>query len=91
MSFREKLEKYLNSECKFYQGHAVPVKRTTHMLHEGYQNVWTTMAERDAIDVRFGVQIQSIDRQLHDDFAPVIISHQVPKSRRKSSGRSATS
>ena len=24
-----------------------------------YQKIWTTMAERDGIDVRFGVQIQS--------------------------------
>mmetsp|Transcript_12694 Transcript_12694/g.30216 ORF Transcript_12694/g.30216 Transcript_12694/m.30216 type:complete len:629 (+) Transcript_12694:74-1960(+) len=91
MSFREKLEKYLNPECKFYQyvrglwvdavvtlavgGHADPVKRTTHMLPEGYQKIWTTMAEHDAIDVRFGVQIKSIDRQLHDELAPVIIKY----------------
>ncbi|CAE7039720.1 unnamed protein product, partial [Symbiodinium sp. KB8] len=78
-------------ECKFYQkvrglwvdavvtlavgGHADPVKRTTHMLPEGYQKIWTTMAEHDAIDVRFGVQIKSIDRQLHDEIAPVIIKY----------------
>ena len=64
-----------SQDCTFYQfvrglwvdavvtlavgGHADPVKRTTHMLPEGYQKIWTTMAERDGIDVRFGVQIQS--------------------------------
>ena len=91
MSFREKLETVLDPKCEFYQrmrgvwvdafvtmfvgGHADPVKRTTHMLPEGYQKIWTTMAEHDGIDVRFGVDIQSIDRQLNDPRAPVLIKY----------------
>ena len=31
------------------------------------------MAEKDGLDIRYNIEIQEIDRQLHDPSAPVII------------------
>lgn len=43
----------------------------------GYQKIWTTIAEKDGLDVRYGVEIldQGIDRQLDDPSAPVRIKY----------------
>lgn len=43
------------------------------MLPEGYQAIWTTMAATDGLDVRLGVDVKSIDRQLDAPDAPVKI------------------
>lgn len=58
-------------------GKAKPVKRTTTMLPEGYEKIWTTMAEKDGLNIRFGVHIeeQGIDRQLDQPNAPVVIQY----------------
>lgn len=56
-------------------GTADVVARTTTMLPEGYQKIWTTIAEKDALDVRFGVEILNIDRKLNDPTAPVKIKY----------------
>ena len=39
------------------------------------RRIWTTIAEKDALDVRFGVEILAIDRQLEDKEAPVRITY----------------
>ncbi|CAJ1390134.1 unnamed protein product [Effrenium voratum] len=93
MSFREELEKFYDPKSEFFQqirgtwvravvtaivgGAADVVKRTTTMLPEGYQKIWTTIAEKDGLDVRYGVEIldQGIDRQLDDPSAPVRIKY----------------
>ena len=91
MSFRQQLESLYDPHSTFLQsirgrwvhdltwlmvgGTADVVKRTTTMLPEGYQKIWTTMAESDALDVRYGVEILEIDRQLHDPTAPVRIKY----------------
>ncbi|CAE7783139.1 unnamed protein product [Symbiodinium pilosum] len=91
MSFRQQLERISNPDSKYLQalrgrwvhdltwllvgGSANVVQRTTTMLPEGYQKIWTTMAKKDALDVRSGVEIQGIDRQLHDPAAPVRITY----------------
>ena len=59
-------------------GKAGAVKRTTTMLPEGYQKIWTTIAEKDGLDVRFGVDIleQGIDRQLASSSnTPIVIKY----------------
>ena len=59
-------------------GEAGAVKRTTTMLPEGYQKIWTTIAEKDGLDVRFGVDIleQGIDRQLASSSnTPIVIKY----------------
>lgn len=51
------------------------------VLPEGYQKIWSTMAENDCLDIRVGADIleQGIDRQLHGD--------QVYPKRREEDGR----
>jgi len=58
-------------------GDAKPVRRTTTMLPEGYEKIWTTMVEKDGLDVRYGVDIleKGIDRQLHNHSAPILIKY----------------
>lgn len=38
------------------------------VLPEGYQKIWSTMAENDCLDIRVGADIleQGIDRQLNE-------------------------
>eukprot|EP00438_Fugacium_kawagutii_P034655 Skav201621 [mRNA] locus=scaffold5983:38328:45523:- [translate_table: standard] len=56
-------------------GDANAVKRTTTMLPEGYEKIWTTMAEKDGLDIRFGVDIMEIDRQLDKEDAGVLVTY----------------
>lgn len=53
------------------------VYRTTTMLPEGYGKIWSTIHEKDNLDVRFGVNIKpgGIDRQLDNPKAPVKITY----------------
>lgn len=55
-------------------GDARAISRITTMLPEGYAKIWKRMHEKDNINVRFHVEIESIDRQLHDEAAPVKIT-----------------
>jgi len=60
----------------FVHGDAANVFRTTTMLPEGYGKVWKTIYEKDALDVRFGVEIAKggIDRQLDQNNAGVKVT-----------------
>ena len=58
----------------FVGGDAAQVYRTTTMLPEGYGKIWPTIAAHHDLDIRYNTNIASIDRQLDDDEAPVLIS-----------------
>ena len=58
-------------------GEADPVKRTTTMVPEGYEKIWTTMAKKDELDIRYGIEIVEggIDRQLEKENAGVVVTY----------------
>ncbi|GMH80711.1 hypothetical protein TL16_g08665 [Triparma laevis f. inornata] len=55
-------------------GGADDVYRTTTMLPEGYNKIWETIVTHNNLNVQFGADITSIDRQLFDPAAPVTIT-----------------
>ena len=91
MSLHEKIEEALhtNTNNAFMKtllrqvattlvgGQAGSVHRTTTMLPEGYGKLWQTIAAKDELDVRFGVNITDggIDRRLADPTAKVRVSY----------------
>eukprot|EP00520_Triparma_pacifica_P017886 CAMPEP_0118632508 /NCGR_PEP_ID=MMETSP0785-20121206/486_1 /TAXON_ID=91992 /ORGANISM="Bolidomonas pacifica, Strain CCMP 1866" /LENGTH=600 /DNA_ID=CAMNT_0006523291 /DNA_START=1 /DNA_END=1803 /DNA_ORIENTATION=- len=58
----------------FVGGDAAQVYRTTTMLPEGYGKIWPKIASHHDLDIRFDADIVSIDRQLGDPSAPVIVT-----------------
>ena len=44
------------------------------MLPEGYGKIWSKIADAHSLDVRFSTDIASIDRQLDDASAPVLVA-----------------
>jgi hypothetical protein len=51
------------------------VKDVTTMLVEGFGKIWPTIVERDDLKVLYGVEIESIDRQVDNPSAKVLITY----------------
>lgn len=59
----------------FLQHTGKSLYRTTTVLPEGFEKLWNTINDREELEVRFGVKDLVINRQLHDNSAPVLVSY----------------